>query len=117
MQDKMLKACFTFSLLGILLLLFLSEVIQPKLTEISSINEDLLEKSVSIRGVVFSEKNFDNFKILELCESSVCIPVTLSSKENLTNSFANKEIIVIGKIAEYENKLQINADKIIEDGK
>lgn len=114
MQDKLLKACFIVSLLGILLLLFLSETIQPPAAEISSISKNMLEKSVSVQGKVISERNFDNFKILELCENSVCIPVTLSSKENLTYSFASKEIIVIGKVAEYENELQINADKIIE---
>lgn len=117
MQDKLLKVCFIISLLGILLLLFLSEVMQPPATEISSISKNMLEKSISVQGKVVSEKNFGNLKILELCKSSVCIPVALNSKENLTYSFASKEIIVTGKIAEYEKKLQIEADKIIETNK
>ena len=118
MQDKLLKLCLIISLFGILLLLFLSDFMQPGLTEISSISKSMLEKSVSIQGVVVSEKNLDNFKILELCDNiSTCIPITLSSKENLTNSLLGKVIVVTGRIAKYENKLQINADKIIENGK
>ena len=118
MQDKLLKACFIVSLLGILLLLFLSEVMQPRLIEISSINKNMLEKSVSVQGMVVSERNFDNFKVLELCDnSSTCISVALSSKENLTNSLAGKKIIVAGRIAEYENELQIDADRIIKAGR
>ena len=78
----------------------------------------MLEKSVSIRGVVVSEKNLGNFKMLELCDSiSMCIPVTLSSKENLTYSLLDKEFVIAGRIAEYKNELQIEADKIIENGK
>jgi len=118
MQDKLLKLCLIISLFGILLLLFLSDFMQPGLTEISSISKSMLEKSVAVQGVVVSEKNLDNFKILELCDnSSTCIPVTLSSKENLTNSLANKEIVVVGKITEYKKELQIDADKIIEMNK
>lgn len=116
MQDKLLKACFLVSLFGILLLLFLSEVMQPPLTEISSINKNILGKSLSLLGSVVSEKNMGDFKVLELCgNSSACISVILNSKDK--NNFTGKDIIVVGKLAEYKNELQIEADKIIEAGR
>ncbi|MBI2046575.1 hypothetical protein HYT26_00220 [Candidatus Pacearchaeota archaeon] len=111
----LLKLSFMVSIAGILILLFLSEIMQPGLTEISSISKSMLEKSVSIRGVAVSEKNLGNFKIIELCDRlSMCIPVTLSGKKNLTDSLSGKEFVVAGRIAEYKNELQIEADKIIE---
>ncbi len=116
MQDKMLKACFLVSLFGILLLLFLSEVMQPPITEISSINKKILGKSLSLIGSVASEKNIGDFRVLELCgNSSACISVILNSKDK--NNFTGRNMVVVGKLAEYKNELQIEADKIIEAGK
>jgi len=111
-NSKLLKISLIISIASILLLLFLSQTLQPKIISIQDINTNMLEKSITIRGRVVSEKDFSDsqFKILNVCDKTACIDVTLSSK----GIFKDKTIQVVGKIEEYKNELQINANKIIE---
>ena len=98
-MQKLLKISLIISLLGTLLLIILSYSFQPKLININEINSNLLNQKVKISGRVISEKDYSKnlekgyFKVLTI---------------------QGKTIEVIGKVEEYKNKFQINADEIFE---
>ena len=107
-----LKTTLTISLLGILLLLFLSETLEPKSLNIGDINDKLLNQKAKVQGQIFNIRTFEdsNFQVISIKDSTGKIDITLDNPTNLTNS---QNIIVIGTIKEYEQYLQIQADKII----
>ncbi len=102
-------ALFT-AILGTALLLFLSQTLEPKLIKISEINDDVLEQNVKVQGNVASLKKYGNMAIISLEDETEKINVVVYNlKENI--SFSGK-IQVIGKIKEYNNELEIEANKI-----
>ncbi len=107
-----LKTTLSISLLGILLLLFLSEFLSPNITNISDINNKLLNQKTQVQGQIFNIRTFEdsNFQIISIKDSTGKIDIILNNPTNLAN---NQNITVIGKITEYNQTLQIQADKII----
>lgn len=102
-------ALFT-AVLGTAMLLFLSQTLEPKVIKISEINDNMLEQYVKVQGNVVSLKSYGNMAVLSLeDETGEISAVAYSLKENL-NLGGNLEII--GKIKEYNGKLEIEASKI-----
>ncbi len=114
-MDNTLKIPLSLSLAGILILLFLAQQ-EPPLEKIGNINNhsyNFLNKKVKIEGTVINEKQYDNikpFKILSIKDATGSIQVTCNcpGDQNLTGKF----IQVKGKVSEYNQNLQINADEI-----
>ena len=106
-----LKTTLSISLIGILLLLFLSEFISPKITNISDINNKLLNQKTQVQGQILSIRTFEdsNFQIISIKDSTGKINIILNNPINITN---NQNITVIGTINQYNQTLQIQADKI-----
>ena len=115
-MQKLLKISLIISLLGTLLLIILSYSFQPKLININEINSNLLNQKVKISGRVISEKDYSKnlekgyFKVLTIQDKTGKIETICSCRYSLKN----KTIEVIGKVEEYKNKFQINADEIFE---
>ena len=107
-----LKTTLSISLIGILLLLFLSEILSPKPINIENINNKLLNKKVQVQGQIFNIRTYEdsNFQIISIKDETGKIDVTLDNPTTLNNS---QNIRVIGKIKEYKQYLQIQADKIV----
>jgi len=105
------KISLAVSLIGILLLLFLSNILQPKLTNIGDINNKLINKKIKAQGQIFSIKTYEdkNFQVISIQDKTGKIDITSSKILNLTNS---QTITIIGAIKEYKGHLQIQADKI-----
>ncbi len=113
MEKKLLKISLIISLIGIFILLFFSSIHQPALIKISKITTNQLNKQIKITGQIIKIKNYPEyeFQLLTLKDDSGNITITLDKILNLSES---KSIIVIGKVSQYKNKLQINANKIIK---
>ncbi|MDD5193464.1 MAG: OB-fold nucleic acid binding domain-containing protein [Candidatus Nanoarchaeia archaeon] len=120
MQEKiLLKISLIISILGIFLLLTISNLQNPALIPIKNLNECLINKNVQIQGSIINIKDYDNFKILTVKDKTGKISVLLNKNnhknlENNINLKLNQQITIVGKVAEYNEKLQINADKIIK---
>lgn len=112
MKTGLLKITLSASLAGILLLLFLANILNPKLTNIGEINDKLLNKKVKVEGTISNIKTYEdkNFQVISIKDSTGEIDITVNRVLNLTS---NQNLTVIGTIKEYEQKLQIQADKII----
>lgn len=111
-MNRALKISLALSLIGILLLIFISSHIEPREVSIASITEEYLDKEVRITGQIDKIKNFkDNgFHILEVSDSTGYIEVTASSSNLTVNK--NLTYAIIGKVSEYNGTIQISADKI-----
>jgi len=111
MKINLLKITLSISLIGILLLLFLSDFLEPELTNINQINNKLLNKKTKIQGQISNIKTYTNqsFQVISIKDSTGEIDITLSKILNLTK---NQNITVIGMVNEYNKNLQIQADEI-----
>ena len=108
-----LKTTLSISLLGIFLLLFLSNILEPKLINIDGINNQLLNQKIQVQGQIFNIRTFEdsNFQIISIKDKTGKIDITLDHIINITS---NQNITVIGKVQEYKEFLQIQAEKIIK---
>jgi len=101
-QTNLLKICFSISILGIFSLLLISSLVQPKL--ISRYSELRLDESVRTSGKVISFNEFQDFGVIRL-DNGIIVTCNCQLKENST-------IRITGKVTEYKNQLQIQAEEI-----
>ena len=103
------KKLLIASLLGILLLLFVINTIGSKEYKISEIYNKGINEKVKVIGMTKNIKTYENnFTVFTLVKNNESIKVVCNC-QNIKN---NQEIEVIGKITEYNNIKQIEADKI-----
>jgi len=97
--------------MGILLLLIILNQ-QPKFTTIDKITLKDLNKNVKVQGEIVDIKNYpdSNFQVISIKDETGEIDITTNQILNLTDS---QTIIITGKITEYENNLQIQANKML----
>ena len=110
--ENLLKISLIISVSGILLLLLLANILEPKLIDISEINSKMLNQKVKVSGFIFKIEDKETFQILSIADETEKIDVLCECKEELEK---NQEIIVIGKVQEYQQSLQIQAEKIMRE--
>lgn len=112
-QKNLLKSSLIISLIGILFLLLVSNINQPKIKNISDINSNQINREVMIKGRITNIKNIqeNRFLILTIQDSTGQIDVTLSYSKK-PNLKINQNITIIGNVQQYKSDLQINVQKI-----
>ena len=107
-----IKLSLTISLIGIIILLILANTFEPQLKNIEEITPKNLNKKVKVLGKIINIKSFEdsNFQILTISDSTGKIDITTNKILNLEN---NQDILVIGRVTNYKQDLQIEAEKII----
>lgn len=111
MEEKtLLKVALICALLGILILIFISDRITYSSSNIASINSSMLEKELLIKGQITSIHQTPNLFILTLKDDTSEIKV-IAFKENLKLE-KNQVIEVLGTVKEYNSKLEIEAKRI-----
>ena len=110
-NQTLLKTALIISILGILLLLFLVNTIQPTKIKIKDINDNLLNQKVEIRGQIQGIKTYkeSNFQIITINDSTDKIDVLIDNPINITK---NQTVTVTGRVSIYKENLQIQAEKI-----
>ena len=103
------KLALITALIGIIILIFLSNSLEPKLIKISDINGKMFDQTVKVSGEITKIKTYDSFTLLILNDKTENITVISYQKLNLSIS---DKIKVTGKIVEYKGFLEIEADKI-----
>jgi len=111
MKISPLKISLLLSLTGILLLLLLSNFLEPKLINISEINDNSINQKTKIQGSIISIRSYkeSNFQVISVKDKTGKIDITTNKILNLKN---NQTITIIGKVTEYKQALQVQADKI-----
>ena len=109
---NLLKTGLIISLIGIFLLLLLSNILEPKLINIEQIDEKMLNRKVKVQGEIFNIRTYkdSDFQVISIKDETGKIDVTTDKILNLTS---NQGIMVVGSVQEYKQYLQIRADKII----
>lgn len=100
---KLLTFSLIISFLGVFLLLLLSNTIKP--IQVSYYQQLKLNDKVKTTGKILNIKTYDNFNIISLDNN-------LTITCNKCNFKLNQTIQAEGKVAEYKQQLQINAEKI-----
>jgi len=103
---------FIISIIGIFILFLLLINLDIKIIKIKDITNELLNRKVKITGEVVRISNYKaGFQLLNVREDMKEIEIFVETGKNISLSKSDK-IIVLGKVLEYENKLQIRAEKI-----
>ncbi len=106
-EKNILILSIIISIIGIIFLLTISLIKEPKLVKINQINSNFLNQKIKTSGQISRVINLDNFQIINLNDSN--IEIINNHPKNLSK---NQKIIIIGKVQEYKNKLQINCEKL-----
>ena len=111
MRDKtLIKIALTWSLIGIVALLFVSEFHETEKINIIELGE-YIGKIVYVQGNVTKTIYSDAVTIFEIEDNTGEIKVVAFEKMNKTIN-ENDEIRAFGKVKIYKNELEVIADKI-----
>jgi len=112
-NKKIKKISFIISVVGILIIIFLSIFSEPKTTLIDNLNKKDIDTYIKINGTIINIEKIKSqnsfFLIIRLKDFSGSIDVLDNKNSDLR---INQKIQVIGKISEYKNQLQIENKKI-----
>ena len=112
MDEKfLLKLSLAFSLLGILLILFISENTDLPISKISDITNKQIDTTIKIKGTIEHLTELENLILFSLKDKTGKINIILFTDETL-NLKQNQKIELIGKVIEYKNTIEIMADQI-----
>ena len=102
------------SIIGIFIIVILAQTLEPKLIKVSDINKKMLDEYTKVQGQVIGiqkikNQDYQRPKILITIKNQSTITVVWRQETNLTK---NQIIQVIGKVSDYQNNTQIEAQKI-----
>lgn len=105
------KFALITAFMGIIALFILSHFIEPKLTAISGINDNMIGQKIMIHGNITKIKTSESVQILTVTslEDNSEISVVLFEKAGIAKGVAD----IKGKVQEYNGALEIVADEII----
>lgn len=112
-ENTLLKISLMSSIVGILLILFIVENIEPPEYKIKDITNSDIDKLVTITGELSILKETEGIYLLKLFdgESSIVI-VAFKNEEIVLNN--NERVKVKGKIIEYNGEFELQAEEIIK---
>lgn len=102
---------FSSTLIGILLIMFISEHIEIKQIKIKNITEDLIGEEVKVIARITNIKTTPGLYILTLNDNSSEIKAIIFKEQEL--EFKNRDKVeVIGEIIKYKNILEIQVNQL-----
>ena len=108
-NKKIILISAVMSLTGIILLMTLMLVEEPEKLKIERLNQEILNKKVSVFGEVVKIRNYSEFQIITISDLTGKIDVFSEKTPPLK---IGQKIKVDGKVEEYENRVQIRSIKI-----
>lgn len=110
-EETLLKVALVCSLTGVLILLFLSEIIEVKQYQIKDINKKLIEKTIKVSGKVERVTQTPGLLIFDINDNTGTITVVIF-KEDPIDIQENIEVNIEGKVTQYKDKLEIIAEDV-----
>lgn len=105
---KIAKLALITSLIGVFLLIILSQYLEPKIRPISEISKSEIGNFVKVSGKVSNIKQ-TKITTFDLSDKTGEIDIVSFDKINISN---NQDLEIIGKVNTYYNSLQIEAREI-----
>jgi RecJ-like exonuclease len=106
------KISLATAIIGLIMIILLSYNLEPKKSDISSLDSKDIGKFVKIAGEVTSAKSGET-SFFEVSDGTGGISVVYFGKIDISKG---AEIEVIGKVDEYKGILELKADKITSIG-
>ncbi len=101
------KYALVTALIGIFLLIFLAEKIEPREIKIADINDFMIDEYVKITANVTASDKKETLTLITLQDETGSIKTVVYELVNFSG-----EVEVTGKVVEYNGELEIQADKI-----
>lgn len=112
MEEKTIfKASLVCSIIGILLIIFISDNLEAKTFNISDINVAMLDQEIKVIGNISAIRQTKGLTILTLKDNSGSIPVIVFKRNNEIFLKGSK-VEITGDVSEFKNELQITAKQI-----
>ena len=108
----MLKIALIISLLGLLGLYIISGNIEIKEKNIEKITLENKDEFVKLRGIVNKVIDTEKVAIMEIMQPQEITVVLFKNEDKAIQIKDGNEVEVIGRVGEYEGKLQIVADRL-----
>lgn len=118
MDDKMLlRLSVLIAAAGLVSLIAAAQYAEPKIVEVSAIDEHMIGQSVVVNGTVESVSLKDGTVFIEITDGTKSIDIVMFEQEakNSKDAYTIKKpdmIAVAGKVSFYRNSLEIVADSI-----
>ena len=109
------KLALTIATISTILLIFLSQNLEPPLTKIESINKDMIGNWVKIRGKIIDKKSLDNLILFTIEDATGTIKAIYRKDRKEIKIKKVMNVTIIGKVIEYKGTLEIEIMKIIQD--
>mgnify|MGYP001587684887 CR=1 FL=1 len=112
MEDQtLLKLALIVSMTGILLLIFVSDIVEVKEYKITDLTRKDIEKDVKIRGKVTRVTETPGLLIFNIRDETGEVTAILF-KEDPINITENQRLEIEGKVKEYKDKLEIEVSEL-----
>ncbi|UZE93749.1 MAG: hypothetical protein IB618_03200 [Candidatus Pacearchaeota archaeon] len=105
----LLKFSLITTLIGIYLVIVLANNLEPNITKISDINENMIDEWVRIKGDVTNQRNINGLTIFTVYDGTAGIRAVIYKD---VGNFEGAEVIILGKIFEYKDEIEIEINKI-----
>jgi RecJ-like exonuclease len=102
------KFALITAILGIILLIFLSETLEPKKMTIGKITSKDIDSYVKVSGDITYIKQYTSSTLLKIEDSTGKIYAIFYGNANISKGYAT----ITGKVTEYRGILEIEAEKI-----
>jgi len=102
------KAAFITAILGVIILIFLSENLEPKLMSIDKITSKDIDNYVKIQGNVISIKQYASSALIKVNDSTGSIYTVFFGNANISKGFVE----ITGKVTEYKGILELEIQRI-----
>lgn len=113
MREKtLLKIALIISLLGLLGLYIISGNIEIKEKNIEKITLENKDEFVKLRGIVNKVIDTEKVAIMEIMQPQEITVVLFKNEDKTIQIKDGNEVEIIGRVGEYEGKLQIVADRL-----
>ena len=112
MREKtLLKTALIVSLVGLLVLYIISDNITIKQASIEKITLGNKDEMVKVRGIVSRLADTEKVTIMEITQPAEVTVVLFKGSNESTPIREGNEVEIIGKVDEYEGKLEIVAQR------
>ena len=111
-EKNLLRVSLVFSLLGLLILFYITYNTEIKKYDIGSLNKDYIDKTVRVNGVIESFSETPGLYLITIKDNSGKITV-IAFKDETINLQKGIKVEVIGQIVEYKDDLEIIAKQIV----
>lgn len=111
-ENQLLRVSIIFSLIGILILFYLTENIEPRTYDINSIGKDNIDNVIKIKGEIGSFTETPGLYLISLKDDTGMITVVIFKDEDL-RLFDGLKLEIIGEVVEYQNTMEVIAKEIV----